>query len=109
MQSRYATSHVPSTSYAPLQPTTFPNPLTPKPIGAGALTVGSAAAIGFALMAGGGIAGGLVGAKFGKRHQTGATIAGTLLGAIVIPMLVGPFIGAAAGGIAVPAATPAGG
>lgn len=98
-------------TYAPepqqMQPTS--NPLAPKPVGAGALSLGTAATLGFVLMAGGGVGGGLLGAKLSKKHQTGATIVGTLLGAFVLPMIVGPIIGAAAGGVSGVNAPPAAG
>lgn len=87
---------------APLQHQTLPNPLAPSPVGTGALSFGSAAALGTVLMVGGGIGGGLLGAKLSAKRKVGATIAGTLLGAFVLPMIVGPIIGAVAGGVSQP-------
>lgn len=98
------------TSYAQpatqMQPSTIPNPLAPRPVGAGAFPTSGAVAIGLAVTVGGGIAGGLLAAKLGGKHQKAATIAGTLLGAFVLPMVISPFLVAAAAPAA--AAPPAG-
>ena len=98
------------TSYAPhstMQTATLPNPLAPKPVGAGAFPTSGAVAIGLAVTVGGGVAGGLLAAKLGGKHQKAATIAGTLLGAFVLPMIISPFL-VAASTPAAPVAPPAG-
>lgn len=74
----------------------------PQRVGAGALTMGTAALLGFTLLAAGGIGGGLIGAKLSSKHKVGASIAGTLIGALIVPAIVGPIVGGITGGATPP-------